>query len=531
MLEALFARYAGDPDPLTDLLELPPEALGQSRVKEEYAAFLRAVREGHVLALLRITRELRSFDPASHTIGVHNLALHTAILAGRAGIPVDLPLVSAAAFGHDIGKFGCRGEDAARIPYLHYYYTWQWFSENGMEELGHVAANHSTWDLEFENLPIESLLLIYADFRVRGIRENGRERIRVYSLAASYEMIFSKLADMTPEKQRRYQTVYSKLRDFERLLASYGVPSELDTDELLPSKQKDASLMDAEEALQALRSRTLSGSIRLMRAVSIEQSFSRLLEQAKSEKNLHRIRTDLTLFREYSTYLSKQNKKKLLALLYELLIHPDGDVRRTAGEIMGELLANSGPKYRKERPHGAHEGAMTPAMAALLDEAVELWKLYMQACLYPDRKYSPKHALRIANSLKTICQSMFAACEEKQAPHLLAPLLAALEAPDDARRFVLTDALCHVPCRYFPQDALPALLGTLREMLQSEELRCRVIAMQLLRHLRALDALRGPVSALAAAQPVENEPALAYLRGILTGTPQAALSEAEPWWI
>ena len=112
----------------------------------------------------------------------------------------------------------------------------------------------------------------------------------------------------------RYQTVYSKLRDFERLLASYGVPSELDADELLPSEQKDASLMDAEEALQALRSRTLSGSIRLMRAVSIEQSFSRLLEQAKSEKNLHRIRTDLTLFREYSTYLSKQNKKKLLEM-------------------------------------------------------------------------------------------------------------------------------------------------------------------------------------------------------------------------
>ena len=69
-------------------------------------------------------------------------------------------------------------------------------------------------------------------------------------------------------------------------------------------------------------------------------------------------------------------------------------------------------------------------LQSLLDEAVELWKFYMQACLYPDRKYSPKHALRIANSLKTICQSMFAACEEKQAPHLLAPLLAALEAPD-----------------------------------------------------------------------------------------------------
>ena len=54
---------------------------------------------------------------------------------------------------------------------------------------------------------------------------------------------------------------------------------------------------------------------------------------------------------------------RLLASLYELLSHPDGDVRRTAGEIMGEVLANSGPKYRKERPNGAHESAMTPTIS------------------------------------------------------------------------------------------------------------------------------------------------------------------------
>ena len=72
-----------------------------------------------------------------------------------------------------------------------------------MEELGHVAANHSTWDLEFENLPIEALLLIWADFRVRGTREAVREAVRVYSLADAYAMIFSKLANMTSEKQKK----------------------------------------------------------------------------------------------------------------------------------------------------------------------------------------------------------------------------------------------------------------------------------------------------------------------------------------
>ena len=108
-----------------------------------------------------------------------------------------------------------------------------------MEEIGYISANHSTWDLEFENLPIESLLLIYADFRVRGTRAPGeKERMRIYSLKDAYEMIFCKLADMTPEKTLRYQNVYHKLSDFENLLRSRGVGPELTETELLPHETK-----------------------------------------------------------------------------------------------------------------------------------------------------------------------------------------------------------------------------------------------------------------------------------------------------
>ena len=113
-----------------------------------------------------------------------------------------------------------------RVPYLHYYYTWTWLEAAGLEEIGQVAANHSTWDLEFENLPMESLLLIYADFRVRGERVNGKEVMRICSLEESRDVIFSKLADMTEEKQRRYRTVYAKLRDFEAFLQAHGVSPE-----------------------------------------------------------------------------------------------------------------------------------------------------------------------------------------------------------------------------------------------------------------------------------------------------------------
>jgi len=156
-LEWILERETGEFDPLTDLLEVPE---GESRVAEEYSAFQTLIKERHLMALLRIGRACMPFDTASHIIGVHNVALHAGILAQKAGLTVDLPLVSAAALAHDVGKFGCRGEDAKRVPYLHYYYTWTWLEAAGLEEIGQVAANHSTWDLEFENLPMESLLLI-----------------------------------------------------------------------------------------------------------------------------------------------------------------------------------------------------------------------------------------------------------------------------------------------------------------------------------------------------------------------------------
>ena len=133
----------------------------------------------------------------------------------------------------------------------------------------------------------------------------------------------------------------------------------------------------------------------------------------RAKKNLQRIRMYLRLLEEYSTYMTKANKRKTLVLLYELLMHPDGDVRRIAGRIMGKILANAGPRYRKERPLSAKDGQMPPAVMALLSESAELWTHYIGLCLHPDYRISSKHALRISNSLKTICQSLFASCEEK----------------------------------------------------------------------------------------------------------------------
>lgn len=512
-------------DPLTDLLPVEAALAEGSRVREEYARFVQAVEDSRFVLAMRMGREVMPFDPASHTIGVRNVAVHTARLAYAAGLPVDVPLVAAASLCHDIGKFACRGEDARRIPYLHYYYTWQWLTQREMEHIAHVSANHSTWDLEFENLPIESLLLIYADFRVRGTRENGRETVRIYSLAEAYEMIMSKLSDVTPAKQKRYRLVYSKLRDFERFLHDRGIGTELSCHAPEQRESADVALLSAQEALDALRDLTFDNNIRLMHTISADASFDLLLEQVRGEKNTQRIRSYLRLFDEYNTYMTRGNKQKLLVFLYELLMYPEGDVRRMAGNIMGQILANSGPKYRKELPSAAPKSAMAPTMLALLDESVSLWDSYVEQCLHPDHKIAFKHALRISNSLKAICETLFASCEASLAPELVQPLFAHLQDLPETECFVLLDALCHVPPKAVSKALFTTAEDALRKMLLSGVPRWQIVALRCISHLRSCaDAAFLTEICI----PLDGEErVVTYLRDKLAGRPCTPLTSQE----
>ncbi len=485
VLELLLEQEAGrcPPDPLTDVPPLTADELAGSRIAAEYGRFSAAVRAAHFAALMRIGRETQPFDPASHTIGVHHVALSAARQAASAGLPVDVALVSASALSHDIGKFGCRGPDARRIPYLHYYFTWQWLSDQGCPSIAHVAANHSTWDLEFENLPLESLILIYADFRVRGTRgADGKETVRIYSLADSYDMIFSKLADMTEAKRKRYQTVYCKLRDFERFLAARGIRPD-EPRRRAADPRPDAALLDMPGTLEALCDLTFANSVALMHTITVDASFEQLLEAARSEKSLNRIRTYLHLFSEYHTYMTGANKRRVLAFLYELLMHQQGDVRRRAARLMGEILANSGPRYRKELPAAAPREAMAPTLLAFLSESVELWQSYLEACLHPDHKISAKHAIRISNSLKIIAESLFSACAADEAPHYLVPLLDHLYAAGGNDRFILADTMIHVPPDLLTPEQLLRAVDALGAMLPDPELRLQIAVLRCLEHL------------------------------------------------
>ncbi|MDR0841438.1 MAG: hypothetical protein LBN26_08685 [Christensenellaceae bacterium] len=502
------------PSPFHDIQFATKAELSHSRIRAEYAQFLCRLKESRYAEALRMARYVLPYDPAGHIIGVHNISVSIARRAAACGLPVDIPLLAAASLCHDVGKFGCRGEDAKRVPHLHYYYTWEWLTRGGMDEIAHVAANHSTWDLEFENLPIESLLLIYADFRVRGERDAaGNEQIHIYTLEEAREIILNKLCDINDEKRLQYETVYLKLRDFERFLRDKGVYVGLEDKGPLPPMSTDASLLSGAGAMDALRDMTFDHNIQLMHTLSRGESFEQLLEQARAEKNPQRIRTYLRLLEEYSIYLTLAAKLQALSFLYELLMHHEGDVRRHAGRIMGLILAGSGPRYRKELPTHAPQDAAAPGVTDVLLEATALWDTYIDLFLHPDVKISAKHALRISNSLKTVAGSLFAHCPPAEAPHYFAPLLSRVLKPGlpVGVQFVLVDALLHVPVALFSSAAIAALANVLANMLQSDELRLVISVLRLGERLLEADSDEAVACAQKLLQAAPGQPVVAYL--------------------
>lgn len=209
-------------DPAWDIAFLPESELEGSACAASYGQMARLWRREYVYEMMRLGLEATPYRTLEHIAGVH----HVAVTAGRAlkksGVAVDLALVSGAAAGHDIGKFGCRPGE--RVPYLHYYYTDLWFRRRRITDIGHVAANHSVWDLEPDYLSVESLLLIYADFRVKQTRgEHGEEITHISTLAEAFDVILSKLDGVDEAKRLRYTRVYARLRDFEQFMIARGV--------------------------------------------------------------------------------------------------------------------------------------------------------------------------------------------------------------------------------------------------------------------------------------------------------------------
>lgn len=424
LLKALFCieRECLEFDPTVDMIFPRPSEVEAAGGHKEYRKFERMMRKECIYEFMRIGIEISPWNTLGHIAGVHYVAMHTARQLAELGAPVDLGLVSGSAAGHDLGKYGCKKSEERRIPYLHYYYTDLCFDRFQMPMIGHIAANHSTWDLELENLAVESLILIYSDFRVKSSRVDGREIVHFYTLKESFDVILSKLDNVDEAKKLRYQRVYNKLVDFENYMKDLGVQVDLpETAQAIPGTpvcrvKKDMALIRNQEVVEEMKHVAVDHNIRLMNKFYQEEEFASLLETARSEKQWRNLRTYISIFGAYSTYMTEKQKLLTLKFLYELLAHRESDIRDQAGVIIGQIIARFNVEYKKELPEGVH-------LAKKKVTNLSLWTEYVDLALQPDYKMTEQHKKWIGNSLRNMLVGLFRNCKEGQKEDYIAALI------------------------------------------------------------------------------------------------------------
>lgn len=517
VLQVLFAAEAEllPHDPAWTFDFLTDDELAGSPSAPSYQRFLRLWRREFVYELMRLGLETTPYRTLEHIAGVHHLAVTAARALRKSGVAVDVALVSGAAAGHDLGKFGCRPGE--RVPYLHYFYTDQWFRRRRMTDIGHVAANHSVWDLEPDYLSVEALLLIYADFRVKQLHDaQGREITRISTLAQAFQVILDKLDDVDGEKQKRYTRVYARLEDFEQYMVSRGVDVTMSGGDTSPLPEKHTALMTDDEALRALTLRCVGHNMELMHRLTDQRSFARLLEEARGETDWRRLRAYLAVMESYSLYLHIPQKVQTLTFLYELLMHREGDIRRQAAALLGEIIAGFHAGYAKERP-----ADIRPDPRAITD--VDQWRLYLDKILYPDHKLMPQHRRWIGYTLKFAVGSLLSHCPGRE-ERFLAPVFAYYRRPedlDDYTAFQLLDTAAALPDTAYTASRARQMTDFAAALSLRKDLTIRMAAVLLLDRLARLYPEDGRALEAVTAVPDGDSGTLRYLK-------QDVLSQGAP---
>lgn len=444
--------------------------------QEEYLNFLDIFDKNYIYELMMLDGEVNGYNTLNHVSGVHFVAMHLARQLKKAGVQVDLGLVSGSSAGHDIGKYGCKGLEKRRVAYLHYYYTDQWLIKYNMPGIALIAANHSTWDLELENLSLESLLLIYADFRVKNKKTNSGEEMHIFSLKESFSIILGKLDNVDEAKEKRYIRVYSKLLDFEDYLVNKGIDTDLVSEEPNPVKSVDFALIDGYEVVRNFKLMSVEHNVSLMGKLNNEVTFTGMIEAARSEQDWKNIRAYLNILEEYSTYLLQKEKLFSLSFLYELLVHREGDIRRQAANLMGKIIVHYDMEYTKEIPEDVRVNHIEEKAG------IALWDKYLGLFLSPGYKVTDNQKEWIGYSLRIFVDSVINSPRNKTKEEYLKVFLKYMhyDIADDVAKLNILNSLLSIPMELYQEDEISMVLSFSAKYIKSPSYSIRLMAARFL---------------------------------------------------
>jgi nicotinic acid mononucleotide adenylyltransferase len=371
---------------------------------DEYTRFVDYLDKEYVYEMMKMNQDLIGYSTLDHICGVHHLAVKVGRQLDHLNIPIDLGRVSGAAYGHDIGKYGCKPDEGRKVAYYHYYYTAEWFTERDIVYIRNVAFNHSTWDLELANLSLESLVLIYCDFRVKANEDRSSKfPMRYYSLDDAFDVILSKLDNVDLAKEKRYRRVYNRLKDFEDFMIEKGINLDPDSSQDLLEghilKRKHFSIMQGDQIIENAKFLSITHNIGIMNRLRDENSLNAMLENARGLDNIDSLRSYQYIIEEYSEYLTQKQKLIALNFLYERLMLPAEDIRKQTAKLIGLLIANFDEIQRKELPKGARKKIIEI-------DSRKLFENYLSKTLFPNLRIIDKHKEWIRHSMSSMVKSL-----------------------------------------------------------------------------------------------------------------------------
>lgn len=443
----------------------------------EYVTFVKSFKDSFIFELMKLSEEVFGYNTLDHVLGVHYIAIFIGRQFKKLGFDIDLGRVSGSAAGHDIGKFGVLKKDGRRVPYLHYYYSDMWFKRQNINYIRNIAVNHSTWDLELENLSLESLILIYSDFRVKNKEGVNPPKMHIYDLKESYEVILNKLDNVDEKKKQRYEKVYRKLKDFEDFMISVGIVTDPESKEVThfnPIYHDRLSLTFGADLIERLKFFSIDHNTGVMYLLRDENSLSELLEDARGVSEWRDLREYVRLFEEYSTYLTGKQKIQTIEFLKEILVHPEDDIRLNSAMIIGELIASYDEDYRKELPEGAH-----PADSEITGTA--LFNSLITELLNPPAQTIDIQKHMLGYSVSVFTRALFENLPQNKPEYIreytdifLTHFKKTMDDPGEESLFMLEAS------RFLPFDARSELIPYLKKCIECDDRYRRLMALEVI---------------------------------------------------
>ncbi len=303
----------------------------QQSTNQEFNDFREIYIKTYMYEMIFINAYLKKSNLLEFIKGIWKLSVDISKDLVKAGINSNTELVSYAAIGHFLGKISLNELDKASQDVV-LYETKFWFEKNKLIQIGNIALFESMPNAYIENIPVEKLILMYSNLRIDINAEGKIKYNSINEIIAKLSLTFSK-------NEEQINSYVEKIKNFESYLNDNGVKIDFSIKKLFFNKKEDVFLIGNEIA-DRFKSISVESNIEIMNKIWNNDTFEKLTELNEMIKDRNHMIIFLKMIDEYNYYLPERKKLIFLDILFNLIEHEDGEIRKTSAELLGKNTAD-----------------------------------------------------------------------------------------------------------------------------------------------------------------------------------------------